>query len=107
MSLHTQFFTVNNIKLSVNASVSEAFSVARGVIKRAGLLSYAKDYSIYRRSVDARRKPDIFFVYSVAVTGDFPYIDEERQRKLGRNVFAPEISLSESSSISFKSKCRT
>ena len=82
MDFNKRFILINNVKLPVNASVSEAFSVARGVIKRAGLLSYAKDYSVYRRSVDARRKPDIFFVYSIAVTGDFPIISEDKQRKL-------------------------
>ncbi len=70
------FLLINNIKLPIDASAKEAFSVAKGKIKRAGLLSYAKDYSIYRRSIDARQKQDIYFVYSVAVSGDFPSIDE-------------------------------
>lgn len=88
------FLLINNIKLPIDASVKEAFSVARGKIKRAGLLSFAKDYSIYRRSVDARQKPDIYFVYSVAVSGDFPFVDEGALNTHGITLCenkAPEI----------------
>ena len=76
-----RFILINNIKLSVNASESEAFSVAKRTLKRLGLASFAKDYSIFRRSIDARHKPDIYFVYSVAVVGDFPCLDDEFQKK--------------------------
>ncbi len=92
MDFCKRFVLINNIKLPVNASVKEAFSVAKGVLRRAGLLGFADKYSIYRRSVDARRKPEIYFVYSVAVTGSFPDIDKDRQQRLG-------ISIQESQSI--------
>ena len=91
MSLCDRFLLINNIKLPVDASVMEAFSVAKQTLKRAGLLSLATDYSVYRRSIDARKKPDIYFVYSIAVSGDFSSITEERLKKYG-------ISLCESSS---------
>ena len=83
MDLNKKFLLISNIKLPVNASETEAFSVAKGIVKRLGLSSYADGYSIFRRSVDARRKPDIYFVYTVAVSGDFPYISPEKQQKLG------------------------
>ena len=83
MDLNKKFLLISNIKLPVNASETEAFSVAKGIIKRVGLSSYADGYRIFRRSVDARRKPDIYFVYTVAVSGDFPYISPERQQKMG------------------------
>ena len=83
------FVLIKNIKLPVNASVSEAFSVAKRTLKRAGLQSYAEEYSIFRRSVDARRKPDIFYVYTVAVRGDFPKFSEEQGRKLGISLHTP------------------
>ena len=89
MNFSERFVLVNNLKIPVNASVSEAFSAAKAIIKKAGLQSYAREYSIFRRSVDARRRPDIFFVYSVAVTGDFPRIDESLQRKLGISLQEP------------------
>ncbi len=88
------FLLINNIKLPIDASVQEAFSVAKGRIKRAGLLSFAKDYSIYRRSVDARQRPDIYFVYSVAVSGDFPAMDEDALKSHGISLCesaTPEI----------------
>ncbi len=86
MDFSKRFLLINNIKLSVNVSQKEAFSVAKGHLKKIGLLSYAKEYSIFRRSIDARRKPELYFVYSVAVMGDFPYIDEEKQRKMGISI---------------------
>ena len=89
MNFTESFVLVNNLKLPVTAPVSEVLSAARRVIKRAGLTSFAKDYSIYRRSVDARHKPDIFFVYSVAVTGDFPEIDGTIQNKYGISLQRP------------------
>lgn len=83
MRFQKSFLLINNVKLSVNASHTEAFSVARGILKKAGLASFAKEYRIFRRSIDARHKPDIYFVYSVAVSGDFPDISEEKQRRYG------------------------
>ncbi len=91
MDFTKRFVLINNIKLPVNASDSEAFSVAKGILRRAGLLSFAEDYRIYRRSVDARRKPDIFFVYSIAVSGDFPDISADKQAKFGISLQKPSL----------------
>ena len=60
---------VNNIKLPVNASIEEAFSVARSRLRKAGIAVGSASFKIYKRSIDARRKDDIKFVYSVAVEG--------------------------------------
>lgn len=68
MSTQYQILVVNNIKLSVNASVKEAFSVARHRLKKCGVS--ASDFYVYRRSVDARHKDDIRFVYSIAAKCD-------------------------------------
>lgn len=89
MESKKSFVLINNIKLPVNASVSEAFSVAKRTLRRAGLISYSEEYSIFRRSVDARRKPDIYYVYSVAVKGDFPVISEEQGRRFGISLHTP------------------
>lgn len=83
MDFSKRFLLINNIKLSVDVSQKEAFSVARAHLKKVGLLSYAKEFSIFRRSIDARKKPQLYFVYSVAVSGDFPDIDLEKQQKMG------------------------
>ena len=84
-----KFILINNIKLPFNASESEAFSVAKRVLRRAGLASCASDYSIFRRSVDARHKPEIYFVYTVAVMGDFPAVDESLCARLGISMHTP------------------
>ena len=86
MKFIKKILLVNNIKLPVNASAKEAFSVARRTLRRGGLDSFAEDYVIYRRSVDARRKPDIFYVYTIAVSGDFPDIPLDLQKKIGISV---------------------
>ena len=86
MNSTNRFVQINNIKLPVNASVSEAFSIAKSILKRAGLLGYANEYSVYRRSVDARKKPDIYYVYSIAVSGSFPNIDNDKLQKYGISI---------------------
>ena len=58
---------VNDIKMPINASQKEAFSVAGKKIRSLGLFSDNMTFSVYRRSVDARKKDDIRFVYSIAV----------------------------------------
>ncbi len=73
---------VNDISLSVSDSPEAAFSVARSRLKKAGVNCAAASFSIYRRSVDARKKKDIRLVYSVAVKGDFPAIDRQRMQEL-------------------------
>ena len=60
---------VNNIKLSPNVSSKEAFLVAEKRLRKTGVNTKSLAYSIYRRSVDARKKNDVKLVYSVAVAG--------------------------------------
>ncbi len=64
--MSARIFTVNNIKLPINASFQEAFSVAERKLRAAGVDTSDASYSIYRRSTDARDKSNIFFVYSVS-----------------------------------------
>ena len=78
MSFDARFLIVNNIKLPIDASSKEAFSVARKRLSRLGISTNDADFSIYRKSTDARRKDDIKFVYSVAVAADFSNINEKR-----------------------------
>lgn len=83
MNLGKRIILINNVKLPINASLQEAFSTVEKIIKKAGLSSYAEDYSVYRRSVDARHKPDIYFVYTIAVSGHFPDISEDIKQRYG------------------------
>lgn len=89
MDLNKRFVLINNVKLPVNASVEEAFSVAKRTLSRAGLSSYATEYSVFRRSVDARHKPDIYYVYTIAAMGDFPSIGEACQKRYGITAHTP------------------
>jgi len=69
---------LNNIKLPVNASYKEAFSVAEKRLRRIGFNPGELNYSIYRRSVDARKKDDIRFVYSVIASGELPEFSDSQ-----------------------------
>ncbi len=69
MSFNTRIFVVNNIKLPLDASYKEAFSVAKQKLKRLSIDFSEAEFSLHKKSVDARRKSDIKFVYSVAVRG--------------------------------------
>ena len=60
---------VSRIELPIDASIKEAFSVARRRLRRAGV--EADNFFVYKRSIDARDKSSIKFVYSIAAKGDF------------------------------------
>lgn len=77
MELIRSTLVVANIKLPIDASSKEAFSVALGKLRKAGLKFDNAACSIFRRSVDARRRTDIQFVYSIAVTADFMNLKEK------------------------------
>ncbi len=78
MSLNTRAFIVNNIKLPINASFEEAFSVAANRFKKIHCDMNDAKFSIYKKSIDARNKKDIKFVYSISVTGTFPKISSSK-----------------------------
>ena len=78
MKCANRVFIFNNIKLSVNASVEEAFSVAGRKLVKLGVKSGNYTYGVYRRSVDARKKSDVLFVYAISVSGILPPLSKER-----------------------------
>ncbi len=88
--MSSSFFLINNIKLPINASIEEAFSVAKAKMKKMGIYSSYYKYSIYRRSIDARKKSNIFFVYSVAVSGDFSPEILKHIKNLGYSIINNE-----------------
>lgn len=59
-------FIVNQISLPIDAAAEEALREARRRLRRVGLSVPTEALSIYRRSVDARKRRDIRFLYSVA-----------------------------------------
>ena len=86
MSSSNRIITVNNIKLPIDASFEEAFSVASVFLKKLHIDIEDAEFSIYKKSVDARNKSDILFVYTVAVGG----IKEKDVRRVSDN---PRITL--------------
>ena len=78
MNAAVRVLIVNNIKLSTNASFEEAFSIARRRLLRIGLNPENAEFKIFRRSIDARKKNDILFVYSVSVKANFGHIDPKK-----------------------------
>lgn len=67
MSNKSSIIVFNNIKLPFDASVQEAFSVAKKKLRALGLNCKGSEMYVYKRSIDARNKKSIFFVYSIAV----------------------------------------
>ena len=69
MSYTTRSYVVNNITLPINASGKEAFAIAAKRLRAIGVTADTTSMTIYRRSVDARKRNDIKFVYSVLANG--------------------------------------
>lgn len=83
MSYSTRSYIVNNITLPINASGKEAFAIAAKRLLSVGVRVGDSEFSIYKRSVDARKKNDIKFVYSVMVSGEMPALSEDKLKKGG------------------------
>ncbi len=83
MSYDTQSYIINNITLPLNASYMEAFNIARKRLICSGIVCDNAEFSIYRRSIDARKKQDIRLVYSVLVCGCLSIISDETCKKNG------------------------
>ena len=88
MSNYTRSYIINNITLPINASHKEAFAVALKKLKQLGVSTGGCQTSVFRRSIDARKRNDIKFVYSVMVSGDIPEISEERTRAAGITAYS-------------------
>lgn len=76
-------YIVNNISLPYSASEQEAFSVARKKLSYFGMHPSMADMSVYRRSIDARRRGDIRFVYSISAKSDVLLEDVDKLRSHG------------------------
>ncbi len=63
---------ISGIRLPIRVGEEEALKEARRRLRGVHLLSSGVELSVFRRSVDARRKDDIAFVYTVLAKGSFP-----------------------------------
>ena len=70
-------YIVNNISLPVDTPAEDAYAHAEDRLRRAHVSLKNASFSIYRKSVDARKKKDIRLVYSVAVDGITATIPED------------------------------
>lgn len=65
-------FLVSGISLPPDVNENEACAMAASELKRAGINPAQLRFSVYKRSVDARKKSDVRLVYSVAAKFDSP-----------------------------------
>ena len=59
-------YIVQNIKLSIEASKDEALAMAKHRLLKFFPKNLIGDLAIYKTSIDARKKENILFVYSVS-----------------------------------------
>ena len=92
-----QIIVFNNIKLPINASIQEAFSVARK--KRNSVIgNSSEEFFVYKRSIDARKKDNVIFVYSIASRISDIVPDQALMKKHDASVLTvrePEIEIGE------------
>ncbi len=72
----------------------EAFSVARGKLARVGITLPLEAFSVFRRSIDARSKSNILFVYSICAEVERVNVSSERLSSAGIAILEkrrPEI----------------
>ena len=81
-------YLIPSINLPITAPPEEALAAAARQLKRLGAASETIRYHIYRRSVDARKREDIRFVYSVAASGDFSVQSAARLARAGLSPLA-------------------
>ena len=76
MSSKTRNLIVNNVKMPTDASIQEAFSVAENRLRKAGIKLTSPQFRIHRKSIDARVRDSIKFVYSVLISAEFSNLNE-------------------------------
>ncbi len=77
---------VSGIRLHLDASEDEAFFAAVSRLRANGIYVTSPTCSLYRKSVDARRKEDIHFTCTIAVCGEFADADMKRLKAKGISI---------------------
>ena len=75
-------YIINDISLSVSSPIEEAYSIASNRLHRAHISTRDVSFSVYRKSVDARKKKDVRLVYSIAASGIRENISEKTCKEL-------------------------
>ena len=66
----TKKLLISNLKVRLGESEDTAFALAERALRAAGVKGRYKDIRIYKKSIDARNKNDIMFVYTVLASYD-------------------------------------
>lgn len=91
MSSKTLNLIVNNVKLPTDASIQEAFSVSENRLRKAEIKFSNPEFRIHRKSIDARVRDNIKFVYSVFVSAEFSNVNERTLSIAGACVEKCEV----------------
>ena len=87
-------FLVSNIRTSLDATPADVCDFAAKKLLSLHIAHKDAEYSIYRKSVDARKKQDIRLVWTVRVSAPFHIKETERMEKAGiRPALSSEIAL--------------
>ena len=88
MNRQKSIIVFNNIKLPFDASIQEAFSVAIRKLRKLGISSSGIKPYVYKRSIDARNKNNIQFVYSIAIKCAVDSLDSDALIKHGASLIS-------------------
>ncbi len=81
-------FLLNGISVPPGTPGEEVLSIAARRLRKLSALPHGAELSLFRRSVDARKKRDVRLVFTVAVRGEFSASDEARLRDAGLSLLA-------------------
>ena len=74
-------FVISGISLSPDTDEKEACVIAASELRRAGIDTSKIRFSVYKRSVDARKKKDIKLVYQELSKISYPLSKELKELK--------------------------
>ncbi len=75
-------YIINDVSVSVSSPIEEAYNIASSRLRHARVSMRDVAFSVYRKSVDARKKKDVRLVYSIAASGIRENISENVCKEL-------------------------
>ncbi len=81
-----RIYLVHNIRLPLDENISYAYESARKKLNKLGYSCRDASFSLYRKSVDSRRRADVHFVLSIAVSGIGTKIPEDVCKREGIGI---------------------
>ena len=91
MQSSSRLLVIANISLSPDASYAEAFSVADKRLKSIGISTSNISYSLFKKSIDARKKEDIKLIYSVACRGEIRHLRDRELQKISASYHTLQV----------------